>query len=91
MVYQFDDAWNGRVVAEQVDWTRTRDLFNGLHFPSSDIPPQARELYKINKVRVLFDRDQPTSRLVCRTKEEVDSPLDMTHCHLRAMSPIHVK
>ncbi|GAA5836366.1 hypothetical protein JCM9279_000365 [Rhodotorula babjevae] len=91
MVYQFDEAWNGRVVAEQVDWTRTKDLFRGLNFPASDIPPQARALYRLNKVRVLYDRDQPTARLCCRSMDEVDVPLDMTHCHLRAMSPIHIK
>ncbi|BGP34373.1 hypothetical protein JCM10296v2_006192 [Rhodotorula toruloides] len=91
MIYQFDEMWNGRVVAEQVDWSRTRDLFRGLNFPASDIPAQARELYRINKVRVLYDRDQPTARLCCRSMEEVALPLDMTHCHLRAMSPIHIK
>ncbi|BGP26717.1 hypothetical protein JCM10295v2_005674 [Rhodotorula toruloides] len=91
MIYQFDEMWNGRVVAEQVDWSRTRDLFRGLNFPASDIPAQARELYRINKVRVLYDRDQPTARLCCRSMEEVALPLDMTHCHLRAMSPIHTK
>ncbi|GAA5980690.1 hypothetical protein JCM11641_000177 [Rhodosporidiobolus odoratus] len=91
MIYQFDEAWNGRVVAEQVDMNKTRDLFRGLNFPASDIPAQARELYRINKVRLLYDRDQPTARLCCRNIDEVDSPLDMTHCHLRAMSPIHIK
>ncbi|GAA6061898.1 hypothetical protein JCM10212_004716 [Sporobolomyces blumeae] len=91
MVYQFDDQWNGQVVAEQVDWSRTKDLFRGLNFPASDIPAQARELYRINKVRVLYDRDQPTARLCCRDVSEVENPLDMTHCHLRAMSPIHIK
>ncbi|KAJ5497658.1 CheY-like superfamily [Penicillium expansum] len=63
-------------------------VFISLH-PIS--PAQARELYKINKVRLLYDRDQLTSRLVCRTLEDLDSPLDMTHAYLRAMSPIHVK
>ncbi|GAA6043349.1 hypothetical protein JCM8097_008042 [Rhodosporidiobolus ruineniae] len=91
MIYQFDEAWNGRVVAEQVDYSRTKDLFRGLNFPASDIPAQARELYRINKVRLLYDRDQPTARLCCRSLDEVDTPLDMTHCHLRAMSPIHIK
>ncbi|KAI8456842.1 hypothetical protein BY996DRAFT_4579091 [Phakopsora pachyrhizi] len=91
MIYQFDENWNGQVVAELVDWKRTRDLYRGLKFPASDIPAQARELYKINKVRMLYDRDQPTARLVCKTKYEVKRPLDMTHCHLRAMSPIHIQ
>jgi hypothetical protein len=40
LVYQFDEAWNGKVVAELVDWNKTHDLYNGLHFPASDIPAQ---------------------------------------------------
>jgi hypothetical protein len=40
LVYQFDEAWNGQVVAELVDWSQTRDLYRGLHFPASDIPAQ---------------------------------------------------
>ncbi|KIX98344.1 uncharacterized protein Z520_05645 [Fonsecaea multimorphosa CBS 102226] len=91
MIYQFDNAWNGRVVAELVDPRSTRDLYKGLNFPASDIPKQARDLYKINKIRLLYDRDQETARLVCRTVEDLDKPLDMTHANLRAMSPIHIK
>ncbi|KAK4046108.1 hypothetical protein OIV83_006334 [Microbotryomycetes sp. JL201] len=91
MVYQFDEEWNGKVVSEQVDWTKTHDLYLGLNFPASDIPPQARELYRINQVRLLYDRDQPTARMCCTSLEEVENALDMTHCHLRAMSPIHIK
>jgi len=91
MIYQFDEQWNGRVVTELVDYRTTRDLYKGLNFPASDIPAQARELYKISKVRLLYDRDQETARLVCRGTEDLEQPLDMTHCYLRAMSPIHVK
>lgn len=68
-----------------------RDLYKGLHFPATDIPKQARDLYKLNKVRLLYDRDQETARLVCRSKEDLEIPLDMTHSYLRAMSPIHLK
>lgn len=112
MVYQFDQAWNGKVVTELVDTRATKDLYRGLHvcpptlsfictlsdsflifqkFPKSDIPAQARELYKINKVRLLYDRDQDTARLVCRTVEDLETPLDLTFAYLRAMSPIHIK
>lgn len=91
MVYQFDHAWNGRVVAELVDPRATKDLYKGLNFPASDIPKQARDLYKVNKVRLLYDRDQETARLVCRTVEDLERPLDLTHAYLRAMSPIHIK
>ncbi|PIL35229.1 transporter [Ganoderma sinense ZZ0214-1] len=91
LVYQFDEAWNGQAVAELVDWNQTHDLYRGLHFPAADIPAQARQLYALNKVRLLYDRELPTARLVVRSKEDLDKPLDMTHCYLRAMSPIHLK
>lgn len=91
MIYHFDSAWNGKVLTELVDMTKTKDLYKGLYFPASDIPKQARELYKINKVRLLYDRDLPTARLVCRSAKDLETPLDMTHSYLRAMSPIHLK
>ena len=91
LIYQFDMDWNGTVVAELVDTKASTDLYKGLHFPASDIPRQARDLYRINKLRLLYDRDQLTSRLVCRTPKDLETPLDMTHSYLRAMSPIHIK
>jgi len=36
-----------------------------MHYPASDIPQQARELYKLNRIRVLYDRDADTALLVC--------------------------
>ncbi|KAI1656341.1 hsp90-like protein [Daldinia decipiens] len=91
MIYQFDAAFNGKVVTELVDPVQTRDLYHGLHFPASDIPKQARDLYKLNKVRLLYDRDLESARLVCRSPEDLERPLDLTHAYLRAMSPIHLK
>ncbi|KAI5274872.1 hypothetical protein E4T47_02052 [Aureobasidium subglaciale] len=91
MVYQFDAQWNGRVVTELVDPRATKDLYKGLNFPASDIPKQAREMYKVNKVRMLYDRDHETARLVCRTIDDLEKPLDLTYSYLRAMSPIHIK
>ncbi|KAF2098282.1 hypothetical protein NA57DRAFT_40022 [Rhizodiscina lignyota] len=91
MIYQFDQAWNGRVVTELVDPRATKDLYKGLNFPASDIPKQARDMYKLNRVRLLYDRDQETARLVCRTVEDLETPLDLTYSYLRAMSPIHLK
>ncbi|WVN90116.1 uncharacterized protein L203_105351 [Cryptococcus depauperatus CBS 7841] len=91
LIYQFDEQMNGLVVAELVEWGKTTDLYKDLRFPASDIPPQARDLYKINKVRMLYDRSLSTARMVLKYKEDLDTPLDMTHCYLRAMSPIHLK
>lgn len=91
MIYQFDSAFNGKVVTEVVDPAKTRDLYHGLHFPASDIPKQARDLYKLNKVRLLYDRELQSARLVCRASEDLERPLDLSHAYLRAMSPIHLK
>lgn len=91
LLYQFDESFNGQVVAELVEWGKTTDLYKGLMFPAADIPAQARQLYKINKVRLLYDRSQTTARMCLRDKGDLDHPLDMTHCFLRAMSPIHIK
>lgn len=92
MIYQFDEMWNGQVVAELLDWSKTRDLYKGLHFPAGDIPAQARALYAISKfswccpqrvqthdisdkVRLLYDRAQPTARIVVRNKYDLERPL----------------
>ncbi|KAL2069890.1 hypothetical protein VTL71DRAFT_14569 [Oculimacula yallundae] len=91
MIYQFDHTFNGRVVTELVDPRATKDLYKGLNFPASDIPRQARDMYKVNKVRLLYDRDLETARLVCREVVDLETPLDLTYSYLRAMSPIHIK
>ncbi|KAI0775514.1 hypothetical protein BD413DRAFT_470488 [Trametes elegans] len=93
LIYQFDEMWNGQVVAELADWNKTHDLFRGLHFPASDIPAQVSSMlcFLVDKVRLLYDRGQPTARLVVKSKSDLENPLDMTHCYLRAMSPIHIK
>jgi light-regulated signal transduction histidine kinase (bacteriophytochrome) len=64
MFYRFDNHKNGCVDAELINTKASGDLFRGLHFPASDIPSQARALYKINRIRILSDRDAETARLV---------------------------
>jgi light-regulated signal transduction histidine kinase (bacteriophytochrome) len=91
MVYQFDEDHNGTIVAELSDPKVCSDVYRGLHFPASDIPHQARQLYKLNRVRMLFDRLSQSSRLICRNIEDLETPLDLSHSYLRAMSPIHLK
>jgi light-regulated signal transduction histidine kinase (bacteriophytochrome) len=78
------------VVAEYYHPRATTDSYLNLHFPASDIPPQARELYVVNKIRVLYDREEDTARLMCRTLQDAETPLDMKHSYLRAMSPLHI-
>lgn len=53
MVYRFAKDGHGEVVAESKNRNLTSWL--GLHYPASDIPLQARELYKRNLTRLIAD------------------------------------
>lgn len=91
VVYQFDEEWNGECVAESLNpLIKNLQPFYGLHFPASDIPPQARKLYERNKIRYLYSRQQKTSRLLCRSTLDLQQPLDLSFSVLRSMSPIHL-
>lgn len=74
-----------------VNTQASTDLWRGLHYPASDIPKQARQLYLSNKIRVLYNREQETSRLICRTFDDAKIPLNLEHSYLRAMSPVHLR
>lgn len=78
-------------MSEIVDPRASADIYRGLNFPASDIPKQARDLYLINTIRILYDRSQETARLVCRDFDDIRTPLNLKHSYLRAMSPIHLK
>ncbi|KAG4444154.1 hypothetical protein IFR05_000383 [Cadophora sp. M221] len=91
MFYRFDSQKNGYIDAELLNPKASTDVWLGLNYPASDIPKQARELYKINRIRILLDREAETSRLVCRQESDSERPLDLTHAYLRAMSPVHNK
>lgn len=89
MVYRFDEDHNGEVVAE----ARRTDLnsFLGLHYPASDIPPQARALYETNWIRLITDATYTPSPIVAAPGEPSGEPLDLTHSVLRSVSPVHLE
>ncbi|HLO47897.1 MAG TPA: ATP-binding protein [Kamptonema sp.] len=43
-IYRFGEDWTGEVIAESIHEQRLPSLL-GLHFPASDIPPHAREMF----------------------------------------------
>ncbi len=87
MIYRFSEDGNGEVVAEAKDPNLAPWL--GLHYPASDIPKQARELYKINLTRFIADVHTPTAKIT--TAANNWQPLDLTYSQLRAVSPIHIQ
>jgi len=85
MAYRFRHDDSGDVVAEAV----RPDLhpYLGMRYPASDIPAQARRLYTINTLRLIADIGyQPVP-----VHGTGSTPLDMSHCILRSVSPIHVE
>lgn len=89
MVYRYDEEYNGEVVAE----SKRDDLnsFLGLHYPSTDIPAQARALYEKNWIRLISDIGYTPAPLVPAIDPEVGTPLDLTYATLRSVSPIHIE
>ncbi|GAB4180705.1 MAG: hypothetical protein Fur005_43300 [Roseiflexaceae bacterium] len=89
MVYQFDDDGNGEVIAE--DRAEGLEPFLGLHYPASDIPPQARLLYLRSRVRVLGDIYATAMPIVPSLNPTSGRSPDLSYCLLRSFSPVHLE
>ncbi len=89
MVYQFQPDESGEVVAEAA--VPGLESFLGLHYPASDIPKQARELYRRNWLRAISDIAYVPAPLQPVLNPRTLRPIDMSHCGLRSVSPIHLE
>lgn len=89
MVYRFDPDGHGHVFAEQRD--ADLEAYLGNHYPASDIPKIARDLYLKTRVRMLVDVDYTPVPVLPQNGPESASALDMSLCHLRSMSPMHLQ
>ncbi|MGE9314827.1 ATP-binding protein [Niabella sp. CJ426] len=85
MIYQFHADGSGQVVAEAIDGGL--EPFMGLRYPETDIPRQARELYKKNHTRLVHEAGGTTPLVISSTP----TPLDLTYSVLRAVSPTHIE
>ena len=88
MVYRFAPDGSGEVVAESC--RPNIGSFLGLHYPATDIPAQARELYRRNLLRVITDVEAEPVPIVPQLDEN-GAPLDLSLSVLRAVSPIHIE
>lgn len=89
MVYRFLPDGSGVVAAE--DAAAGLESFLGLHYPASDIPKQARELYRRNWLRAIPNIDYAAAPLEPPVNRRTGQPIDMSHCDLRSVSPIHLE
>lgn len=89
MIYRFLEDGSGCVMAEDKD--AGLPTFLNHHYPASDIPKQARELYVRNVVRVIPDVNYTPVPLAPHICPATGGPLDMSDCILRSVSPIHIQ
>ncbi|MEC8965119.1 MAG: ATP-binding protein [Pseudomonadota bacterium] len=89
VLYKFNDDYSGKVIAEAK--ADDMDSYQDLYFPASDIPAQARALYKTNWVRLTPDTELLPAKLVPSTEASGREPLDLTRSLLRTFSPIHLQ
>jgi two-component system, chemotaxis family, sensor kinase Cph1 len=89
LLYRFDEEDNGAVIAE--DKLDGLTPFLGLHYPASDIPRQARQLYALNWLRIIPDREYQSVPIVPALRPDNQQPLDLSFSVLRGVSPIHLE
>jgi light-regulated signal transduction histidine kinase (bacteriophytochrome) len=89
LVYQFDADGHGRVMAEARD--ARYHSYMGQHFPASDIPAQARELYKLSRIRLIQDATYTPAPLVPPLNPVTGQPNDLSFAALRSVSPVHLQ
>ncbi len=89
VLFRFTEDGTGKVIAESKE--EDMESYAGLLYPASDIPKQARELYKKNWIRLTPNVDLATSRLIPTTNDTGRKPLDLTNSILRSLSPIHLQ
>ncbi|MBB1284555.1 GAF domain-containing protein [Flavisolibacter sp. BT320] len=88
MIYRFDTDYNGEVFAESKH--DGLEPYLHLHYPHTDIPAQARELYLRNHIRMIADVDYAAVPLLTTDNSGYAQP-DLSDSVLRSVSPIHIQ
>lgn len=89
MIYRFDEEWNGDVVAEVKE--PGMDSYLHLKFPASDIPKQARELYKKSTYRLIPDVDYKPVKLYPVLNSVTNSFTDLSSSNYRSVAGVHLE
>jgi len=89
MMYRFDEDDHGTVLAESKE--DALEPYLGLHYPASDIPRQARDLYVRNWLRMIPDAWYVPSPIVPATRADTGQPIDLSLAVLRSVSQVHLE
>ncbi len=87
MIYRFLADGSGAVIAEACH--ERAQSFLGLHYPESDIPKQARALYRTNWIRMIPDARYSPAPLVPAVDPATGLPLDLSQAVTRSVSSVH--
>jgi diguanylate cyclase (GGDEF)-like protein/PAS domain S-box-containing protein len=87
MAYRFSPDGHGEVIAEAAAPGLAPYL--GLHYPASDIPPQARRQYLAHPVGAIGDAAYVPAPLLSASSDPLEPPLDLTQSAVRSVSPYH--
>jgi chemotaxis family two-component system sensor kinase Cph1 len=90
MLYRFADDDSGHVVAERRS-SDAVDSFLDLHYPATDVPVQAREMYRTCWVRYIPDARYVPEKLKPPNNPLTGEPLDLSFSLLRSVSPVHLE
>ncbi|MGF1485712.1 MAG: ATP-binding protein [Prochloraceae cyanobacterium] len=84
-IYKFDRSGAGEVVAE----AKRSPLLSylGLHYPATDIPTPAKELYKRNSIRFIPNINARAVKLIPKEDITNSEPLDLSLSVLRSVDP----
>ena len=89
MFYRFNEVGDGSVDAESI--APGLEPYLGLHYPASDIPQPARQLYLENRLRIIADARAQPALIVPTLRPDTGAPLDLSFAVLRSVSPIHLE
>jgi chemotaxis family two-component system sensor kinase Cph1 len=89
MIYRFHPDGHGEVVGENL--ADGMESFLGLHYPESDVPAQARELYLTKLSRVIVSSSDLGSPILTDAGATAAADLDLSRAELRSVSPHHLR
>ncbi len=89
MLYKFDADGHGAVIAEEK--LEQLESYLDLHYPESDIPKPARQLFSSNWIRLIPDAHAEPVELFPLKHPQSARPLDLTLSILRSPSPCHLE
>ncbi len=89
MLYRFDESWNGEVIAENIKPGVHSYMYH--HFPSTDIPAQARALLVQKRVRQIVNVNAKAVNISPYLNPTTGKPSNIIQSEIRNPSEIHLE